>query len=121
MAIENVSDASSTPKRTNRTKILSCGIRARVAKPGETEEQKKQWTDKMLKRNGRASIVFPSQSSFDKFLANEREWKVAEKQREKYQLVVDEVMRKYWAGELVERPKASKPMPMARESAPAAQ
>ena len=41
MAIENVSDASSTPKRTNRTKILSCGIRARVAKPGETEEQKK--------------------------------------------------------------------------------
>ena len=66
-------------------------------------------------------MVLPSQERVDRFVAIQKQGEAEDKKRKAYEKIVDEVMRKYWAGELVERPKASQPAPMARESAPAAQ
>ena len=92
---------SETITRTNRTKILSSGVRARVAKPGETDEQMKAWQDQIAKRSGHPSIVFPTQEIFDRFIATRE-------QQEKYQKLVDRVMHQYFAGELVQRSKTPK-------------
>jgi len=88
-----------TTKRTNRTKILAGGIRARVIRPGETDEQVKAWQESVIRRSGCASMVFPSQGVFDKFLA-------ISKAGDRHQKLVDRVMRQYFAGELVARPRA---------------
>lgn len=83
-------------KRTNRTKILASGIRARVRRPGETEEHMESWRNSILKRSGHAAIVFYTQASFDEFLERG-------KALDRYQALVERVMAKYFAGELVEK------------------
>lgn len=102
MAIENVSDASGTLKRTARTKILPGGTRARAEKPGETAEQVKKWQDNVLKRTGRASIVLPTQEFLDDYCARLK----AYRKREEFR---DRLERQYLAGELVKAkaPRAS--------------
>jgi hypothetical protein len=93
---------SDTTKRTNRTKILAGGVRARVLRPGETDEQVQKWQESILKRSGRAAMVFPSQALFDKFLENG-------KRLDRYKALVERVMAQYFAGELVPKPKPKVP------------
>lgn len=105
MAKVTVNDNGAATKSKNRTKIVgNIGMRVRVQKPGETEEQMERWRSRIC-AGGHTSLVLPSQELLDRFIAIQREGRLEYRRRAAYQKTVDEVMRKYWAGELVERSK----------------
>lgn len=78
-----------------RTKVITSGIRVRLAKPGETAEQQRSWQDKLVQR-GIGSIVFPSLELMNKWLSGVKEMAKREALRDKLE-------RQWQAGELMAR------------------
>ncbi|BDT72256.1 hypothetical protein os4_17930 [Comamonadaceae bacterium OS-4] len=105
-----MADLNVTP-RTPRTQIVgSLGMRVRVAKPGETEEQKAKWRERIAK-GGHVSVVLPTEEAKRDFLQRfaESEREVAAMQS--FNAYARQIVAMYESGELVPSAKAQKPYP----------
>lgn len=102
---------TTTKPKANRPIIVGrIGMRARVAKPGETDAQKAKWQERIAK-NGHVSMVLPTEEALQDFLRRNAEMDKQIAAIRAFENYAQLLVTMYEKGELVPSPKAQKPYP----------